>query len=135
MKRISQRYRTDCFPTCIAMISGMSHKKALKFVHPRGKIRRHPVTNRKSYYGSSLIHKVFAIAKLGYDINLHSKKPRSFAKFRNPTLIQIKWKTDGSYHAIVWDPETKKILDPGYKKALPYKLYRKNFHYALELLK
>lgn len=134
MKRISQRYSSDCFPTCVAIVSGLSHKKALKLVHPRAKQRRNPVNGRKVYYGSNFVHKITALAKLNYRIKYHGKKPRSFNRFKNPTFIQIKWKTRTKHcHAIVWDPKTKKIYDPGYKKALPYKLYRKNFQYALEV--
>lgn len=133
MKRISQRYSSDCFPTCFAMATGMSHEKALKFVHPRGKVRKNPKTKRAPHYGSNVVHQVKAILNHGYDIGVHGQRPRKF-DYKNPTIITVKWKTAPHSHAIIWDPKTKKIYDPGYKKALPYKLYIENFVYALELI-
>jgi hypothetical protein len=116
------------------MATGMSHEKALKYVHPRGKTRKNPKTKRAPYYGTHLRQKLSAILRYGYDVGLHRHRPRSFTKFKNPTIITIKWKTAEHCHAIIWDPKTKKIYDPGYKKALSYELYRKNFRYALELI-
>lgn len=125
MRYLKQRYKSDCFPTCLAMVANISYKEALKIVHP----------NRKKWksYGTNLIFKLKALKKLGIDYNLklHTQK---LCNIPNLSIIRIQWKTGNKYyHVVVWDPINKKIYDPAHKKSLPHSLYEKNMDFYIEI--
>jgi ABC-type bacteriocin/lantibiotic exporter with double-glycine peptidase domain len=104
MKSIKQKHKSDCFPTCIAMVSGISHRRALKLCHPRHK-------KRQPYY-TSIPCAIGVLERLGFNIKTH-KKPRfkKLADIKRLAIIEIRVGEDDS-HVVVWDPQTKKIHDP-----------------------
>lgn len=125
MRQLRQRYATDCFPTCIAMISGIAHKQALKLVHPRH--------IKGGNYTTTLRQGVIALTKLGFSPNIKKSTIKNFCQLKKPAIISISWKTYPGNHVVVWDSANKKIYDPFYKHALPYSLYLKNMRWYLEI--
>lgn len=121
MKRVQQKHRLGCFNACIAMITGLSYEKALKLVHPK---RR-----KGEYTETHLPEVVVALIKINADYKLTFDK--NIKNIKNPAIVIVKWK-NGSSHAVVWDPELKKILDP-WKPISKLNDYKKYFLYAIEI--
>lgn len=103
MKHIYQRYSDDCFPTCVAMIAGISHKEAVKLVHP----------NRQKYspYATLDSDGISALRKLGYKVRI--RKNIDFTKLKQFAIVYTFEKEMS--HVSVWDPIQKRIFDPSYK--------------------
>lgn len=129
MQHIKQRFRTDCFPTCIAMIAGITHEKAIKIVHPRRK--------RGSRYGTNLITGCKALKKLKIRHNWFMPwgEKVKLKDIKNPAIICVKFPEHTTYsHVVVWDPNNNKILDPGMDKPYCRAKYEKNIKWYLEIL-
>lgn len=133
MQHIKQRFGTYCFPTCIAMIAGISHEKAIKVVHPRRKKHSNYATN--VIQGSKALNKL----KILYDwkfnfAKLFNEKKLKFKDIKNPAIICIKYPEQEKYnHVVVWDPLMKKIYDPALDKPLPRRVYEKYYVWYLEI--
>ena len=137
MRHLRQRYRSDCFPTCVAMIAGLSHEKALKAVHPKHK--------KGERYSTSIFQGAAALKRLKLRF-----KP-SFAPMfddvklsdiKHVAIIKINWRSQERWrknkkrfgHVVVWDPKTQMIYDPGYDRPLPRSLYERNMRWYIEIL-
>jgi hypothetical protein len=105
----------------------MKHKDALKLVFPNHK--------KGQNYSCDIEDKFRTFLKLGTKVKGHFKKDgvESFAQFKHPTVIRIRWKGTERYHAVVYDPVSRRVFDPWYKN-LPKSLYVRNFECGYELL-
>jgi len=117
--------KTDCFPTCVAMVSGLSHDEALKVVHP--------FHIGGTGHATSSRDGIKALRTLGYRVRIRNVEPGfDFTSSRVVSIIRIRWRK-GCYHAVVWDPSSQRILDPARGRARPKSFYRKNVVRILEL--
>jgi len=130
MEYIKQRFRTDCFPTCIAMIAGITHEKAIKIVHPRRK--------KGSRYGTNLITGCNALKKLKIRHNWFMPwgEKVKLKNIKNPAIVCVKFPDSATLytHVVVWDPVRNKVLDPGVNKPYRRTEYEKNIKWYLEIL-
>lgn len=121
IKKIKQKYKSDCAPACIAMLFGISLKKALKLVHPK-----HKKGESYSTYTSKLF--LFLRAQ-GLKVRKRYIKSLSEVKCPSILLISVDNKTYTN-HAVIYDGRIKKIFDPsqiayyrsntGYSKVVRY---------------
>lgn len=125
MRRINQRYRSDCFPTCIAMIAGISHSEAIKLVHP--------FRFKGTDYGTHDDRGMAALRRLGFKVR--KRKNINFTTLNQVAIVCISFhdlKNIKQYHVVVWDPIDKKILDPSpYDKNTPISFYKDNMEWVI----
>lgn len=133
MQHIRQRFGTDCFPTCIAMIAGIPHEKAIKAVHPKRK--KHSTYATNVFQGSKALDKL----KIPHDwkfnfARLFNEKNLKLKDIKNPAIVCIKFPWQERYqHVVVWDPIKKKVYDPGMDKPYPRVFYEKHLLWYLEI--
>lgn len=140
MKLIKQRHTTGCGIASLAMVAGISYAAACKLLHPKH-VLRHKLS---AIYEPDV---VASLRKLG--IKANAVKARTLTN-GVPRIIQIKELTQPSIliievpkrygkiefenttmHAVVWDPISKKILDPNPIPALKYDFYQKNLRWVI----
>lgn len=125
MKRIKQRHRTSCGVACFAMVTGISYNKSIKKVFPR----------RKPYslLATNAFKLVKALLKLGFKVNYYDydQDKLNINDIKNKAILIIKAE-EGDGHAVVWDPESKRILDPYRKRSLSVKSYNKCLIFVIE---
>jgi ABC-type bacteriocin/lantibiotic exporter with double-glycine peptidase domain len=127
MRHIFQRCESDCFPTCIAMVAGITHSAAIELVHPRHQ--------KGNDYATSLLEGAKALRRLGFVVwprlNVHS-----FASIKNNAIISVHFKCEEFGHVVVWDANKKRILDPykGYR-TIPKCRYLASIDCVLELFR
>jgi len=127
MRHIYQRFESDCYPTCIAMVAGLSHKKALDIVHPQHM--------RGRDYATSDERAILTLRNLGFNVrDKRTTSINSFSDIKNLAIVAVHFKCEEFAHVVVWDPVKQKILDPykGYR-TLPKSLYLSSIEYVLEL--
>lgn len=120
MQHLYQKFETDCFPTCIAMVSGISHKWALFLTHP---LRR-----KGEPYTTTDPRGVEVLRLLGFRVR--KRYVKNFTKLKQPAILSLHFPNEKTGHVAVWDPEQKKVLEPyrsyhsvtnkQYQKALEY---------------
>ena len=121
MRHIFQRYASDCFPTCIAMIAGLSHAKALKLVHP--------IRYKGQSYETSDSRAVRVLRELGFKVR--KRYIKDFTKLKQLAILALKVEGANFGHVVVWDPKSKRILNPTYKhNQHSYADYSKRLEYA-----
>ena len=124
MKRIKQRHRTSCGVACFAMITGASYNKSIKKVFPRRKPYSLLTTNA--------LRLVKALLKFGLKVNYYDYNEHNILDIKNKSILIIK-ALEGDGHAVVWDPESKRILDPDRKRPLNIKSYNKRLIFIIEV--
>lgn len=130
-----QRHRTGCAVASLAMLLDISYNKAMQVLHPK----------RKQY--QRVTGDIWKISKalkyLKKNFTVHSNLGTLFGNvnnkvdiksLKNPALLCL-YTVDivKGNHAVVWDPETQKVLDPGRKKNMPISFYQKRLTFAFEL--
>jgi hypothetical protein len=102
LRHIYQRCESDCFPTCLAMISGWSHRQAIEYVHPFRK-KGQPYTT----YDHQIVRSLRA---LGYKVR--KRYVKDFTKLKNTAILSLQCPGEKSGHVAVWDPIRRKVLEP-----------------------
>lgn len=102
MRHIYQRCDSDCFPTCLAMISGFSHRQAVEYVHP---------FRRKGQSYTTYDHQIVnSLRGLGYKVR--KRYIKDFNKLRNTAILSLYVPDEKAGHVAVWDPIKRKVLEP-----------------------
>lgn len=131
INKIYQKHRTGCSVASIAMLAGISYSEAIKALYP----------NHKKYQknvSGNIMTILMAFSRLGIktDVKFAMLKPVDIKSIDKPALLCIYLgdKTSRN-HAVVWDPEQQKILnpDPIRKRDLPIKYYQNRLCFALIL--
>jgi ABC-type bacteriocin/lantibiotic exporter with double-glycine peptidase domain len=135
LKLVKQKHVNGCVPACIATLLGTSYEIGLKIVHPRRK------TRRWNYVGTTYQSMVIALERLG--LKCYKKKITSLSKLRYHCILIIAHPAYGPpeecRHAVVWDAERKKVLDPypsnkrAMSRQLPISSYEKSVVYVVEI--
>ena len=119
MRHIYQRYQTDCFPTCIAMVAGISHREAMRLVHP--------IRLKGWGYGTYDHVAVRVLRNLG--LKVRKRYIKDFTKLKQVAILQITH--DKGEHVAVWDPLKKKVLEPSRKgQGLSNSWYKERLNYV-----
>ncbi len=120
MKQLSQRFKSDCLPTCVAMIARITHTEALKIVHPKHK--------RGQSYATSWKEAERALTRLGLGwTRRKANKGFKFSSLREVSIVSLGPRRVGGRfgHAVVWDPAEQRILDPFFKRPRPLLAYQR----------
>lgn len=125
MKHILQRYATDCYPACIAMVADISLTEAIRLVHP--------FRLKGSLYLTEDDRGVQVLRSLGFKVRKRLKL--DMAQLNDRAIIAVAGIDGDDGHVAVWDPIKKKILDPGRESysQLPNYWYLCHFEYVLIL--
>lgn len=123
MKRIKQRHRTSCGVACFAMVTGISYNKSIKKVHPRRK--------PGSFLTTNALKLIKALWRTGHELDYYDNDEYDIRDINNKAILIIRQESYG--HAVVWCPESKRILDPSRTKALNIKTYNKCLIYVIEI--
>jgi ABC-type bacteriocin/lantibiotic exporter with double-glycine peptidase domain len=119
LRRIYQRYQTDCFPTCIAMVAGISHRAAMQLVHP--------IRLKGWDYGTSDERGVRILRFLGFKVR--KRYIKDFTKLKEVAILELTH--EKGRHVVVWDPLQKRVLEPSRNdRYLPNSWYKKRLHYV-----
>ena len=121
MLLVKQEHTDGCFIACVAMLIGVNYQLALELVHDK-KVDRVGLTR-----GESLAK----LVRLGYQLIVVEN--RRLDQLQHDALIFIRWKQQPAgrlvFHAVMYDAETKSILDPSSKK-LSWKEYQQKLDNA-----
>jgi hypothetical protein len=134
--KIRQKHKNGCVVASLAMLLNIKYDDALRKLHPKRKPRQRvtgtaeliaKAFNRMKIpvaFHNNLIHLAFDTGKC---INIRD--------INNPAIICI-WLQDvaGANHAVVWDPEQQKIIDPGRNRNLQVNYYQRRLIFAFELI-
>lgn len=136
MIKIRQKHRTGCCVASLAMLLGISYEDALKALHPNRKPHQ-KVSGRMNTIAK-------ALNRLGIEVKIHNNISNlmfnigehiDIKSLTKPALLciyMVDVHTDN--HAVVWDPKTRKVLDPGRTKNRSVEYYQKRLLLAFELL-
>jgi len=123
MKILKQRYRTDCVPTCIAMITDVSHRKAMEATHP---------FHFKGMDWRTDDHEaVHALKRLGW--RAKTSLITLLTKIKRPALIMVEGKVsfrisgtlfDSEDHCFAWNPKTRELIDPSFGIGIDRRSFR-----------
>lgn len=124
---IRQKHKNGCAVACVAMIAKLSYDEALKLVHPFRKPKQHTTTGL-----DQLIH---VLDKMHLYPLLREKM--KISSIKNVAILVVNCGTSKRpwYHAVVWDPDSKKIVDPYRKKPWPRQRYQRKIHHVIEIKK
>lgn len=119
MRRLFQRYRTDCFPTCIAMVADISHREAIQLVHP--------IRLKGWDYATSDRRGVQVLRFLGFKVR--KRYIKDFTKLKQVAILQLTH--ESGEHVVVWDPLYKRVLEPARNsRYLPFSWYKKRINHV-----
>lgn len=104
MKHIRQRYNNDCAIACIAMMAGISYKRALKLTNPN----RWPFQKIKTPEWDEIRQ---TLLNLGLRMGEWEWQTVKLSEITSPSMIVVQF-SDLLTHAVVWDPTTQQIFDP-----------------------
>jgi len=125
MIKIRQKHRTGCAVASTAMLLNISYDEAIYILYPKHKpYQRVPGD-------VFLFSKIFRKYNIKYQFYFDDIKIKHL---KSPSLLIISLvDISKNNHAVVWDPSSKKILDPGRDKSFPIKFYQNRLLFAFEL--
>ena len=135
IKKIRQKHRSGCSVASLAMLLGISYQQALWTLHPN----HQPYETVCGDMWTIKDALVRAKAKLIFHSNLGKlhkidDEEVDIRSFKKPAILGIYQRDiSGANHAVVWDPDTQKVLDPGRKRNLPVNYYQRRLVFAFEL--
>lgn len=121
-----QKHVNGCAVACFAMVTGMSYDKALKLIHPKRKAR-------EKIDGVLFSDLVKILNKMHIKIAVYSSS-KNILQIKRPSILLMNQRDCDWSHVVVWDPETKRILDPDRKKRCSFEYYQKELEWYLEIL-
>lgn len=120
MRLVLQKHKNGCASACLAMIANISYAEAIKLLKPNRK--------KGQVVSSSIIDLCLVLKKMNFKFLINIEK--SIKKIKNYSILVISTKNK-NYHACVWDPKNKKILDPW--KKCKFSKYEKSLILAIEI--
>lgn len=128
MKHILQKHKDSCLIACFAMVADISYDKALKIVYPRRK-KGSRVKSINFFKIMPYLCKfgLFPVPRFWWG------NMKDIRKIERHAILLIENKNCSWDHAVVWDTERKKILDPGRARAVTMRHYQNNLKYYIEL--
>ena len=123
MQFIRQKHWLGCGIACVAMVSGMTYRQVLKLVYPK---RRFWQRVKPIFIGATLADMDIRYQEiLGHEYLNNIAHISILIVKHTDAEKRYNWPFAGTgYHAVVWDPKTHTILDPGLKTAEPLSYYQ-----------
>lgn len=125
MQRIKQKHEFGCGVASIAMLANISYESSLIITHPFRKPRQRTET--------TMDRALLVLTYLGLNPKLAG--PSRISAIKKPALLVINCRTkkEPYFHAVVWDPSSKRVLDPYGKRAWPRRKYQRGLQYIIEI--
>ena len=117
MRPIYQRCTSDCFPTCVAMIAGISHRQAIKLIHP--------FHIKGTEYSTPDEDAIKTLRYLGFKVRKRYLK--NFEELNSPAILVIE--DNDTAHVSVWDPESQTVFEPVRGWNPPISYYKEKLQY------
>lgn len=116
LKHVTQAHYNGCFIAALAMLIGKTYEETYKLVYPD----RDPTNSEHGLWSEPQDNydigaaAVRVLNKLGFKSKKATyKKIKSLQKYaRKNALLIVRWGGGTMCHAVVFDAETKKFLDP-----------------------
>lgn len=120
LRQIRQHFATDCFPTCIAMVAGISWRQAIQLVHP--------IRIKGWGYGTHDYRAVQVLRLLGFKIR--KRYIKDFTKLKDVAILAHTH--ERGEHVAVWDPVQQRVIDPSpRRKGQTNSWYKKRINHVL----
>lgn len=129
LQRVHQDHYDGCFVACTAMLLGMTYLEAFKLVHPDRYVDEYG-------YGRAGVEDMdvpSAAFKILQKLRLNPKRAnvQQMRHLRRLAMVLIRWEhSPRIMHAVVFNPQTKLILDPAYSHPLSLKQYARQMDAA-----
>jgi hypothetical protein len=129
MKRIQQRFRSDCFATCIAMLTGISHSDACRLVAPD---RKKGQSYRPFFWRGTAGDRRRFMRRISETLGITVKQvsiKTSLIDLKHNAQISIRWtdrKSEPRAHSVVWDAANKRIICSHLKKTRDLSFYEEH---------
>ena len=124
LRWIPQLDKYGCTVACVAMATGVSYPEAYQWLLPH--------TEPETFQGLRIWSLGQKLIDLGFEVN-PLIWPGDFIALKFPTILATKEETD-EYHAVLWDSQAQRVLDPERKKSLPTQNYQARSFLGLELV-
>lgn len=119
LRRVEQGDNHGCGIACVATVCGITYERARSEFFPR----RSKFRDDESLHvaPSQMMH---VIQQLGFS----SLETTRFRPHQRPAIVFFAWcpeRASSGIHGVVWDPFTKRLIDPGYDhdRCLPERFY------------
>ncbi len=122
LQRVHQDHYDGCFVACTAMLLGVTYLEAFKLVHPDRYVDEDGY-GRAGVEDMDVPNAAFNILQ---KLNLNPKRAnvQQMRHLRRLAMVLIRWADSPTImHAIVFDPASKRILDPAYYNPLSMRRY------------
>ncbi len=122
MKHVKQRHKNTCAIAALAMVTDRPYDKIYKKIFPK----------RKPYQRTTgtFLHQTLNFLnnqKIAYKVVV-TGTGKDFRNLKTPAFISVRL-GEGHYHAVAWDPERKRILDPAPVPGVRINVKFANDHY------
>jgi hypothetical protein len=127
LMRIHQVNESGCFIACVAILTGKSYYEAFQMLHPGKNIERfrdHNIIHESVEQGA-----IENLQKIGIQARpSRLRRLKSLVRHgKKPAMLIMRWKdADPGCHSVIFDPETKKILDPAFFIPLKFRTYERH---------
>jgi hypothetical protein len=115
LQHVTQDHYNGCFIAALAMILGKTYEEAFKLLFPDRNYHEGDHALRAETAGEDIgALAARALEKLGCKVKKSTyRQVRSLIRYaRKDTLIILRWGGGSMCHAVIFDAETKKFLDP-----------------------
>jgi hypothetical protein len=108
------------------MLANIPYERALVIAHPFRRPRQRTETTMERV--------LLVLTYLGLDPKLETV-PRRISSIKKAALLVVNCHTkkEPYFHAVVWDPVNKRILDPYGKRAWPRRKYQRGLTHIIEI--
>lgn len=138
IKRVVQQNVHGCAVACVAMLAGVSYKRAKATVH---KLKGVPTGKRRDYAYYLGLHLMMTDEEVAQCLRMLGKRVKlapdlTAAEKKHPFCVGFNWRSADASHMVVWCPERQGYIDPGQydcftetskKLAHSASLYERNF--------
>lgn len=121
MKLVKQKNKTSCGVACFAMVMGISYRRAMKMLHPE---RFWWFSDATTSMGAIMekLDEMHITCSVGAGNDFHTLQRKAIV------IVKI---NETRHHAVVWCPNSQRILDPWGKDPLTLQYCVDNFICAL----
>ena len=125
MRKVIQKDEYGCGAACLAMLTGMTYKKAVRSIYGQDEVDYTSTTEIRlalEKYGITLSKKRQPFIPGKTKNGLYRAISESKISLPYDAIIGTRPWANGNWHWVIWDSKRQKILDPYFNNKMP-KLY------------
>jgi hypothetical protein len=128
LKRVHQAKTDGCFIASVATLTGKTYKEAFNLVYPKRDIRYAGTHNIVDFSLEDAI--VEKLEEMGLKVRRSKLRDLNVLRRRKtPAILLIRWwpndPDDMEHHCVVYDPDSKELIDPAFRKPYKNRIYEK----------